>query len=449
MAINNDNDNLAPLFIPRDIGSVGKTFDVVPFSKQTFNDVDVASRYLTSEPFREFWSRGQVPVNQEYSFGYRVNTGQNRWLGDNKPFERRDYRALFAAEDNKIKTGVSNTQTRAEKEFDDFWKAKNAGKNPHTTDDLLLQGDRSKFIDAEIKDYLTTKQNRGIAVRNAARVEGRFFTPLTTILEAHNAAIAHPPGSEFTNFKPIPQDPLAYYLNASAGANWRGTAGQYGRPINMLISENLPNYSLHKFNPFGLDYEVAPFDEFDFFNDVTSGKNANELKPKYGKKLGAAVSTNPKQEAFVPRTMANTARQVGRVVDLPTDQAEIQIWGPPSVSPKRQLINNIARNTPKVAMGGLLIADAIQNGPVHAVVSAVAGPVLDLNAGENEYLATRGVTRFEPGDPTAKKLEEDRSSYLKQQAEEKRLRKEASDVMLKTKTVEENISKSPFWTTFK
>lgn len=450
-------NNEDQLYFPGTFASNEQWQTVTPFSKRTFNDVDIASRYLTSEPFREYWNRGQVPVEQEYSFGYRVNTGENKWLGDKKPFERRDYKALFAAEDNKIKTGVSNTQTRAEKEFDDFWKAKNAGKNPHTTDDLLLQGDRSKFIDAEIKDYLTTKQNRGTAIRNAARVEGRFFTPLTTILEAHNAAIAHPPGSEFSNFKPIPQDPLAYYLNASAGANWRGTAGQYGRPINMLISENLPNYSLHKFNPFGLDYEVLPFDEFDFFNNVTSGKNAHELKTKYGTKLGSAVSTNPRQEAFVPRTLAGTARQVGRVVDMPTDQAEIQIWGPPKVSPKMQVFNNATRITGN-ALGGVAmvgdIARMVTGGDVDIAPDGTpyiaSNTEMGQNRGIREQFGTPGeaMWQFET-DAEAKQRMAEREIADKEAAKEKALRKEAANVLIKTKDVEENIKSSPFWTTFK
>lgn len=444
-----DNENLSPLFIPRDIGSIGKTFDIVPFSKKTFNDIDVASRYLTSEPFREWWSRGKVPVDQVGSFGYRVNTGENKWLGDKKPFERRDYRALFEAEDLKVKTGINSIKDRAEREFDDFWKAKNEGKNPHTIDDLLLQGDKEKFIKAEIEDYLSVKQNRGTAVRNAARVEGRFFTPLTSILESQNAINKLPTASQPYPYNGTPEDPLAYYLNASAGANWRGTSGQYGRPINLLINDNLPNYSLRGFNSFGLDYQVPPFGETDLFNNITSGKNAYELKTKYGIGLGSAVSTNPRQEAFVPRTLANTSRQVGRVVDMPSDIAEIQVWGPPDITPKRQLINNFARNIPKVAMGGLLVADAIQNGPAHALVSAVAGPILDLNAGENEFLNERGLTKFNANDPTADKLETDRANYLKQQAEEKALRKQAADTLLRTKTVEDNISKSPFWTTTK
>ena len=476
---NVDMNNEDQLYFPGTFASNEQLQTITPFSKRTFNDVDIASRYLTSEPFREYWNRGQVPIDQEYSFGYRVNTGENKWLGDKKPFERRDYRALFAAEDNKAKTGVSNTQARAEKEFDDFWKAKNAGKNPHTTDDLLLQGDRSKFIKAEIEDYLSVKSNRGTAIRNAARVEGRFFTPLTTILEAHNAAKVNPSG--FSSFEPIPQDPLAYYLNASAGANWRGTAGQYGRPINMLISENLPNYSLHKFNSFGLDYQVPPFGEFDFFHNITSGKNAHELKIKHGIELGAAVSTNPRQEAFVPRTLANTARQVGRVVSIPddiakirewrqpditpkeklintpTDISEIQVWGPPRVSPKMQVFNNATRVTGNALGGVAMVGDVarmLTGGDVDIAPDGMpyiaSATEMGQNRGMREQFGTPGeaMWQFET-DAEAKQRMSDKEISDKQQAEERKLRKEASDVMLKTKAVEENISKSPFWTTLK
>jgi hypothetical protein len=211
----------------------------------------------------------------------------------------------------------------------------------------------------------------------------------------------------------------------------------------MIIGENLPEYRLSG-NPFGLT-DNQPIDVLERFDDVTSGRNGNILRKKYGSKLGTAVSTNPSGEYFIPKTLAENARRVGKVVDSSKQNSTIEIWGPPNVSPKEQLLYNVTKNAPKAIMGGLLVADAIQNGPAHALVSAVAGPILDLNAGENEFLNERGLTKFNAGDSTAGKLETDRTNYLKQQAEEKALRKQAADTLLRTKTVEDNINKSPFW----
>lgn len=458
----NDEDRL---YFPGSFASQDQYETVRPFSKNTFNDADVASRYLTSDKFREFWAQGKVPIDQESAFAYRINTGENPWFPNQNPNKIKDYKSVFEQEKQKLIKGEETVAKRAETQFDDYWKAKNAGKQVSLFDEpALFEGRRQDFIDKEVGVYRSVKSKRVTAVQNAARVEGRFFTPLVQALEGQrfNPSSNTPSSIDFDlpywaqSSSVIPkQDPLEFYLNASASANWRGRAGPYGRPISLLINDNLHNYQLRG-NAFGLPNPPGAL-EPDLFYDITSGNNANDLAKKYGLKLGSAVSTNPEQEIFVPKTLAATARKVGRVVDLPSDKAEIQIWGPPKVNPKVQVLNNAARITGNAlgAVGMIPDIGRLAFGGGDIAIGPDGMPYVassqEMNA---RNMAPREGTPAEAmWTPETDEENKQRMAQLqekdKQAKEERELRKRAYDVMVKTKDVEESINSSPFWNTFK
>jgi hypothetical protein len=441
----NDEDRL---YFPGSFASQDQYETVRPFSKNTFTDADVASRYITSDKFREFWSRGGVPIDSEGSFSYRVQTGDSAWLGGQNPSVRRNYAQALAT-----------------------------SPEPVTLTDLL-------------------RADSALARSNAARVENRFFTPLVDIKEANNVYDTHfenvtrrgyqiprsatPPGYHATRSM---QDPFGFYLNSSQNAEVMGRGMSfYNRPISMLIDPEQYRYRM----PNG-PWDAKPaLTEEEFllrgvpgdtmvntrrnagwdaasFEAVTSGDNAQELARKYGIRLGNSVSSNPEQEIFVPKTMANRARRVGNVVNISTnnpvygDISPIEVWGPPRVNPKVQVLNNAARITGN-ALGAVgMIPDigrlAFGGGDI------AIGPDGMPYVASSQEMNARNMTPREgtPAEamwtPETDEENKQRMAQLemsdKQAKEERELRKKAREVMMKTVSVENNIRSSPFWTTIK
>jgi hypothetical protein len=438
-----EEDNInGPLYFPTDLSS--PKANIIPFSKKTFTDADVASRYLTSDKFREYWSRGNVHIDSEGSFSYRVPTGDNAWLGGQNPSVRRNYTQAIATPLDPVK-------------FSD-----------------LLRNDSS------------------LARSNAARVEGRFFTPLVDIKEANNLYDANyinvttrgnqiprsviPPSNSMNKGS---LDPFGFYLHSSqlADSLGRGQSG-YNRPISMLINSEQNRYRMPNgpwdSNPGMTEEEFlmrgGPGDtiangrrnagwDAASWDAVTSGDNAKELARKYGVRLGNSVSSNPEQEIFVPRTMANSARRVGNVVNITSNNpnfseySPIEVWGPPRVPVKTQMASNAARITGN-ALGAV--------GIIPDIGRLVRGGNIDVGPDGQPYIASameldRGRKSMEEStsasdalwtletDKEAKSREKEQAIKWETEAKEKALRKQAADTILRTKTVEDNINKSPFW----
>ena len=122
-----------------------------------------------------------------------------------------------------------------------------------------------------------------------------------------------------------------------------------------------------------------------------------------------------------------------------------------------QVFNNATRVTGNALGGVAMVGDVarmLTGGDVDIAPDGMpyiaSATEMGQNRGMREQFGTPGeaMWQFET-DAEAKQRMSDKEISDKQQAEERKLRKEASDVMLKTKAVEENISKSPFWTTLK
>jgi hypothetical protein len=437
----NDEDRL---YFPGSFASQDQYETVRPFSKNTFTDADVASRYLTSDKFREFWSRGGVPIDSESSFSYRVQTGDSAWLGGQSPSVRRNYAQALAVP-----------------------------PEPVTLTDLL-------------------RADSALARSNAARVEGRFFTPLVYALEAQRfnpssdrlSSIDYnsPYWAQSSSVYPK-QDPLEFYLNSSQNAEIMGRGMSfYNRPISMLIDPEQHRYRM----PNG-PWDAKPaMTEEEFlmrggpgdtiangrrntgwdtasFEAVTSGDNAQELARKYGVKLGNSVSSNPEQEIFVPKTMANRARRVGNVVNISKnnpvygDLSPVEVWGPPRVNPKVQVLNNAARITGN-ALGAVgMIPDIgrlafgggdIAIGPDGMPYVASSQEMNARNMAPREGTPAEAMWTPETDEENKQRIAQLQEKD-KQAKEERELRKRAYDVMVKTKDVEESINSSPFWNTFK
>lgn len=95
----------------------------------------------------------------------------------------------------------------------------------------------------------------------------------------------------------------------------------------------------------------------------------------------------------------------------------------------------------KIALTGLAALDALKNGPVHTAASMFAGPVLDLNGGEQEYLDKHPQ-------PISKETQDYIDNQEKQSAQDALDEKNKAALfksITDADTINKNVAKSDFW----
>lgn len=268
-----------------------------------------AERFMLSDKFKSFWNRGGV---SDEGIGFRVKTGANALDASEfgiRTYGRRDYGKL-----------ISDRAAMIERTKSKYTPNPNLFRELRQPDGSMLRIPVS--IEEQTATRFKTLDDAVWQHKNLSRIENRFHTPYNTVLQNHLIE-----GRGLKQYMDFAQ------LNHRSGSSY---AGEMRLPVSMLMDEKMPNFSLKNFERFGgIPHSIS--DE-----QVLGGlyNRGSEIGKKYGLELGASVSSNPKEEVFVPATMGNKAR---RVANVNTD-GSITVIGPADEASKwaargRQALN--------------------------------------------------------------------------------------------------------------
>lgn len=290
--------SLIPSVINRHAIGLGETKPIQYFGRYNFTDPASANKFLTSDQTTQFWNREGV---SDKGIAYRVKTSNNQF--DRQPYQRPDYQGSIDARKASVEKARSYFSP-----------------NPNLIREIINpDGTVSRILvsaEEQIASNNTRLQASANEPRNLARIDNRFYTPRA------NAGTV--------------QQYLEFAKNYQ---NTRG--GSQSLPIKILANESVPRYSLsHRFPFNNPNHNPA-----NHLRSMAMIPKDLSIAHMYGEDLGARVSSNPKQEVFVPKRLGATkleggigaARRVGNV--LP--DGSIEIIGKPKVPIALQQAGNI------------------------------------------------------------------------------------------------------------
>ncbi|NDB60001.1 hypothetical protein EB001_16360 [bacterium] len=348
--------NLASLVLNKYVNTPRE--DYLIYKNNDFKSSVDAEKFLTSEDFLKFWNRENV---SKEGIGYRVKTSFNAldaMEGKLNNYGRRNYKVLIDERQDTVNRAMANFKPNLLNQH-----------RPVIVDGIHMVGEDGRPLmthipEAEqIANYAKNMENGLNQIKNLARIENRFHT-------SYNNVILH----SNTEGKGL----SAYIDFAKLGQrSGHSGAGEGNFPIKMLMNENLPRYSLAGYEPFdgnfkGIDVHKA-MEALD--------RNGGNAHLRYGTRLGATVSSSPKNEMFVPVGMANTARRVGNI--LP-DGETIRIAGSAS---KIENALRFAGNVGKAAK------------PVMGVLNAVNTPLQIYDQISDANNSDKMISNYGGSDP--------------------------------------------------
>lgn len=313
------------------------------FGRYQFDNPADANKFLTSDEFLNYWNSRNV---SNEGIGYRIHTSKIGMFPQENAYQRPDYAKGIAIRDEFI--------DKANK----FWKPNMTPVRPAGVDEF----GRKLLAPIPVEEQLAThQQNIEISKaqrRNLARIDNRFFTPLS---EAKDAKL---PLEQYLGFAKDWQNKNTPRLASGVLDTTEGVGVRL--PIKLVADENLPKFSLKGNYPFGDKNYTS-----EQHQQRMAGLQKSKLLKEYGTELGVRVSSNPENEVFVPKQVGQTKLEGGagftRRVGNTLASGLYEIFGAPKVSVPMQILGNMNR------IGG-------------AVVERVAAPI---SLGMMAYGATR------------------------------------------------------------
>lgn len=283
--------------------------------------------------------------------------------------------------------------------FTNFWDRNNVGlKNIGIRSEMNDSGRyASPLVNrtyADEKARIEANRLRRIGISETQRQQGFSPTPIEFIQKAADrAGVSARAEGRFYTQQGLPNSAVntEFYM--------RPTLQEASYPIRVIADERLSKFSLSD----RLPYNGLITDGNLTHSEKMQARNNFNLTRVVGKDLGASLSSNPSTEAFVSSQMANPTYMGGesRVAGRVNPNGSVELIGEPKVPVAMQIAKNaagMAGNAVKLGLAGAGLAgytaSFLQDAPKTIVEYGVPftplkfglGPVISLNAGEDEML---------------------------------------------------------------
>jgi len=349
--------NIASLLLKKYITSPRENYHF--YQNRDFSSPVDAEKYLISDDFLKFWNKNNV---SKEGIGYRVKTGWNALDSADQKLTshgRRDYKTTIGKREATINRAIANFKPNPYKQ------------RPVMLNGVHQVGEDGRLLFSVVPDevqkahYLENMNNGLNQIRTLSRIENRFHTSYPNVIHHLDD----------------PEKGLSAYLQFALSGQRSGHAGagETTFPVKMLMDENLPRYSLAGYQPFDGQFKGIDVHKAMEALDIHGG-NAHK---RYGTRLGASVSSSPKNEVFVPVGMAQKARRVANV--LPDKTPTIRVAGPPDKAANAlRFAGNVGRAA-KPVMGVLNAA---------LTPLQIADQIIDANSDDQMIANYRGSDPF-------------------------------------------------------